>query len=69
MTQWQMRHHKAMSKTGWVVERTLGSLKRWLGAGVPRLKGQDQLHSNPGVEAIVPHGKRSPGGGCRLAKN
>ena len=32
----QKKYNKAMRKTPWVVEQTFGSLKRWMGAGVPR---------------------------------
>ena len=42
LTDWQKTYNKAISKTRWVVERTFGSLKRWFGSGITRLKGKRQ---------------------------
>jgi IS5 family transposase len=69
LTDWQKTYNKAISKTRWVVERTFGSLKRWFGSGITRLKGKDKVHSNHVLEAIAHNLKRSPGLVCKLAKN
>jgi IS5 family transposase len=69
LTDWQIKYNKAISKTRWVVERTFGSLKRWFGSGVTRLKGKDKVHSIHVLEAIAHNLKRSPGLVCQLAKN
>lgn len=69
LTNWQIKYNKAISKTRWVVERTFGSLKRWFGSGVTRLKGKDKVHSIDVLEAIAHNLKRSPGLVCQLAKN
>ena len=69
LTDWQKTYNKAISKTRWVVERTFGSLKRWFGSGITRLKGKDKVHSIHVLEAIAHNLKRSPGLVCKLAKN
>lgn len=69
LTHWQIRYNKAISKTRWVVERTFGSLKRWFGSGVSRLKGKDKVHSIHVLEAIAHNLKRSPGLVYQIAKN
>ena len=69
LSPWQIKYNKAISKTRWVVERTFGSLKRWFGSGVTRLKGKDKVHSIHVLEAIAHNLKRSPGLVWKLAKN
>jgi len=69
LTHWQIKYNKAISKTRWVVERTFGSLKRWFGSGLTRLKGKDKVHSIHVLEAIAHNLKRSPGLVYQLAKN
>ena len=61
LTHWQKVYNKLISKTRWVVERTFGSMKRWFGAGVTRLKGLAKVHSIHVLEAIAHNLKRSPG--------
>jgi len=68
LTNWQIKYNKAISKTRWVVERTFGSLKRWFGSGVTRLKGKDKVHSIHVIEAIAHNLKRSPGLVYAMAK-
>ena len=68
LTSWQIKYNKAISKTRWVVERTFGSLKRWFGSGITRLKGKDKVHSLHVLEAIAHNLKRSAGLVCLLAK-
>ena len=67
LTQWQKKYNKAISKTRWVVERTFGSLKRWFGSGVTRLKGKEKVHSVHVLEAIAHNLKRSPGLVAKIA--
>ena len=68
LTHWQKVYNKIVSKTRWVVERTFGSLKRWFGSGVTRLKGKDKVHSIHVLEAIAHNLKRSPGLVCQIDK-
>jgi len=69
LTHWQIKYNKAISKTRWIVERTFGSLKRWFGSGVTRLKRKGKAHSIHVLEAIAHNLKRSPGLVYQLAKN
>jgi len=68
LTHWQKRYNKLISKVRWVVERTFGSINRWFGGGVTRLKGQAKVHSQHVMEAIAYNLKRSPGLVCQLVK-
>ena len=61
LTHWQKKYNKAISKTRWVVERTFGSMKRWFGSGITRLKGLSKVHSLHVLEAIAHNLKRGPG--------
>lgn len=65
----QEQFNRLVSKTRWVVERTFGSLKRWFGSGVTRLKGLEKTHGLHVLEAIAHNLKRSPGLVCQMAKN
>ena len=67
-TNWQKRYNKLISRVRWVVERTFGSIKRWFGGGVTRLKGEAKVHSQHVLEAIAYNLERSPGWVCQLAK-
>lgn len=60
--------NRLISKTRWVVERTFGSLKRWFGSGVTRLKGLTKVHGLHVIESIAHNLKRAPGLVCAMAK-
>ncbi|MXV38001.1 transposase [Flavobacteriaceae bacterium Ap0902] len=69
LTNWQKKYNKLISKTRWVVERTFGSMKRWFGSGVTRLKVIEKVHGVHVMEAISYNLKRSPGLVALVAKN
>ncbi|XOD68201.1 MAG: transposase [Flavobacteriales bacterium Tduv] len=37
--------NKLVSKTKWVIERTIGSIKRWFGTGKARYKELSRIHA------------------------
>lgn len=69
LTPRQQQFNRIVSKTRWVVERTFGSLKRWFGSGVTRLKGLNKNHGLHVLESIAHNLKRSPGLVYQMAKN
>jgi len=69
LTNGQIKYNKAINKTRWVVERIFGSLKRWFGSGVTRLKRKNKVYSIHVIEAIAHNLKRSPRLVYTMAKN
>ncbi len=68
LTNWQKKYNRVISKTRWVVERSIGSMKRWFGSGKTRVKGLLKNHSLHVLSAIAHNLKRSPGLVYKLAK-
>lgn len=61
LTYWQTQFNKLISKHRYKVERTLGGMKRWFGAGIARYKGMEKTHGQHVMESIAYNLKRSPG--------
>ncbi len=58
---WAIEFNKLISSIRWVVERTIGSMSRWFGAGRARYEGLVKTHAQHVMETIAHNLKRSPG--------
>jgi len=61
LTEWQKKYNRLISKKRWVVERTLGGMRRWFGCGVARYVGLAKTHTQHLLEAIAYNLYRAPG--------
>ena len=61
LTEWQKQYNRLISKKRWVVERTLGGMRRWFGCGVARYIGLAKTHTQHLLEAIAYNLYRAPG--------
>jgi IS5 family transposase len=61
LTAWQKKFNNLISKKRWVVERTLGGMRRWFGCGLARYVGLAKTHTQHLLEAIAYNLYRAPG--------
>ena len=61
LTEWQKKYNRLISKKRWIVERTLGGMKRWFNCGLARYVGLAKTHTQHLLEAIAYNLYRAPG--------
>jgi IS5 family transposase len=61
LTYWQKQYNRLISKKRWVVERTIGGMRRWFGCGLARYTGLAKTHTQHLLEAIAYNLYRAPG--------
>ena len=61
LTSWQIKFNQIISKTRYRIERTVGSMKRWFGAGIARYVGLAKTHTQHLIEAMAYNLYRAPG--------